>query len=716
MHGAALFVGHFHAHSVGAGHGSLHAHGHGLERHGQIVGQIGDARGLDARSRTHLEERDHGAGRDARQRGVHVEVLEAGDERVALSGQGEFIGSAGKILFRQRRKQFQRRQLKLPALRQHGRRRSRSGDFGFELFLRSERSGHGAVHGGVSGVLVRRGRSFRRAEKLGRSLPGQIRPRRGLFFGQGRSRHHGGQIVGVHGRSRGGKRGQGRRRQVFLRHVGLDKGRGRNGLRGHGGGGRSLRGLKRRRGGRHHRGGRSGKHRRSRRGSGRRNRRRFGSQRSRLDARCCKSRRRHDSRFGSRRSRRRTNCRGRRGGNLRRNGRNGGRRRNGRFRRFDGVLQLKNKFALFLRRSLFRRRRRNRFRHEHGGHGRFGSARPAAGSLRTFHKAQKIAQIFFPNAGIYRLRLRVRKLGSLRQIRFYFKHGRRRFRNVLLPAEHDVEHRAGTLCHVRNPAPSGDEPGQALQRLGQMRHGQIVGRAEGRNFPHHPGGERSNERQPRNAERQLHGNEEHEEPQQKRADGTEKNKGKGGKPLSGKAAAVNAVHAYVEYGRGHQHAGKKQEIAHPAVPLEHQPAGHQPRAHGQKEHDPQEGAQTEAVHQKARQIRAEQSGRVLHGRGVHAHGLIEGGIADMIAPETEQHKQTAEKKKQSEQFAYQSVSVHWHPLQTSSEPFRDGPGIRFSPEKRKRCRKGAQHVLPTAQKKSTRISRGRDIRGCGYRP
>ena len=33
-----------------------------------------------------------------------------------------------------------------------------------------------------------------------------------------------------------------------------------------------------------------------------------------------------------------------------------------------------------------------------------------------------------------------------------------------------------------NSAPSGDKPGQALQRFGQMRHGQIVGRAEGGNF------------------------------------------------------------------------------------------------------------------------------------------------------------------------------------------------------------------------------------------
>lgn len=121
---------------------------------------------------------------------------------------------------------------------------------------------------------------------------------------------------------------------------------------------------------------------------------------------------------------------------------------------------------------------------------------------------------------------------------------------------------------------------------------------------------------------------------------------------------MNAVNADIKRGGRDEHAGEKQEIPHPAIPLEHKPAGNESRSHRKKENHPEKGAYAEAVHQESRQIGPEQARGILHGGSVHADGLVEGGVTGMIAPETEQHEQTAEKKKQSEQFAYQSVSVH----------------------------------------------------------
>ena len=65
--------------------------------------------------------------------------------------------------------------------------------------------------------------------------------------------------------------------------------------------------------------------------------------------------------------------------------------------------------------------------------------------------------------------------------------------------------------------------------------------------------------------------------------------------------------------------------------------------------------------EKAGKICAEQACGIAYFRSLYGYSLIEGRIVDVIAPQAEQHEQTAENEEQSEEFAYQPVSVHNSP-------------------------------------------------------
>ena len=87
IHHLAVFVGNLHPDCVRSRHGRQHAYRLRLERHGEIVGKVGDARGLHPGSWAQLKHRHDWSWSDLCQFGIDMEIPEAGDDGLALAHQ-----------------------------------------------------------------------------------------------------------------------------------------------------------------------------------------------------------------------------------------------------------------------------------------------------------------------------------------------------------------------------------------------------------------------------------------------------------------------------------------------------------------------------------------------------------------------------------------------------------------------------------------------------